>query len=256
MIKQVIRGIVRHFGFEILRVPQGEIFPVDFSDDDIDIIKTVRPYTMTSPERILALIQSVKYIAKNNIRGDIVECGVAAGGSMMAAALTLRKIGTEARSLYLFDTFAGMTRPTQEDISISGIPATETFEEKRISDDSSAWCYASLDEVRENLCSTGYDEEKIHYIKGRVEDTIPQAAPSSIALLRLDTDFYESTYHELAHLFPRLELGGVLIVDDYGHWKGCKMALDEYIEKNNLKLLLNRIDYTGRIAVKLCPNDV
>ena len=69
--------------------------------------------------------------------------------------------------------------------------------------------------------------------------------------MRLDTDWYESTKHELTHLFPLLSSGGVIIIDDYGHWQGAKKAVDEYFEENNIKILLNRIDYTGRVGIKL-----
>jgi hypothetical protein len=98
--------------------------------------------------------------------------------------------------------------------------------------------------------STGYPSDLINYVEGKVEETIPVNAPDQISLLRLDTDWYESTKHELIHLYPRLVEGGVLIIDDYGHWQGARRAVDEYIEENNLPLLLCRIDYTGRITVK------
>jgi O-methyltransferase len=100
------------------------------------------------------------------------------------------------------------------------------------------------------MYSTGYDMGRIHFVKGKVEDTIPNGAPSRIAILRLDTDWYESTRHELENLYPRLSPRGVLIIDDYGHWAGCRQAVDEYIHSNKIKLLLNRVDYTGRVAVK------
>ena len=82
-----------------------------------------------------------------------------------------------------------------------------------------------------------------------VEETIPDGAPEQIALCRLDTDWYESTIHEMEHLYPRMTPGGVLLIDDYGHFMGCKRAVDEYIEKNQRALLLNRIDFTGRLIV-------
>jgi predicted O-methyltransferase YrrM len=110
---------------------------------------------------------------------------------------------------------------------------------------------ASLDEVRQNLFQTGYERGIIHFIKGRVEDTLPKEAPEKIALLRLDTDWYESTLHELVHLYPRLSRGGILIIDDYGHWKGSQLATDEYFSKHRIKIFLSRIDYTARLAVKL-----
>jgi O-methyltransferase len=100
------------------------------------------------------------------------------------------------------------------------------------------------------MASTGYDKQKVHFHQGKVELTIPAAAPDQIALLRLDTDWYESTRHELEHLYPRLSPGGILIIDDYGHWSGARKATDEYIEKYAPSLFLARIDYTGRIAVK------
>jgi hypothetical protein len=86
-----------------------------------------------------------------------------------------------------------------------------------------------------------------------VEDTIPREAPAEIAILRLDTDWYESTKLELIHLYPKLSIGGILIVDDYGHWEGARRAADEYIRENKLVILFQRIDYTGRIAVKIEP---
>ena len=107
-----------------------------------------------------------------------------------------------------------------------------------------------MEQVKRNLGSTGYDMASIKFIKGKVEQTIPREAPAQISLLRLDTDWYESTRHELVHPFPRLSVGGVLIIDDYGHWQGCRRATDEYFAENNISILLNRIDYTGRIAVK------
>ncbi len=88
-------------------------------------------------------------------------------------------------------------------------------------------------------------------IKGKVEETIPHDIPEKISILRLDTDWYESTYHELVHLYPRLVKGGVLIIDDYGHWQGARKAVDQYFQENNIPVLLNWIDYTGRVAVKI-----
>ena len=101
------------------------------------------------------------------------------------------------------------------------------------------------------MATTGYPGP-IHYVQGKVEDTVPGAGPEQIALLRLDTDWYESTLHELVHFFPRLVPGGVLIIDDYGWWKGARKAVDEYFEANRVQILLNRMDVTGaRIAIKI-----
>ena len=78
----------------------------------------------------------------------------------------------------------------------------------------------------------------------------PAASPPSIALLRLDTDWYESTYHELVHLYPRLSVGGILIIDDYGYWQGARRAVDRYFAEQGTRVFLSRIDETGRLAVK------
>jgi O-methyltransferase len=205
---------------------------------------------MTSQERISALCHAVRYIERSNIPGDIVECGVWRGGSMMAAALTLLAEGRSSRTLHLFDTFEGMPPPTSVDRSLeSGELASKLLDEADRSSD--LWAYAAIEDVRDNLASVGYPQANIRFVKGDVQNTIPAEAPSTIALLRLDTDWYESTKHELRQLFPRLSLGGVLIIDDYGYWDGARKAVDEYVSSNNVPILLNRIDGTGRIAVKL-----
>jgi O-methyltransferase len=226
--------------------------PPDFTAIDIEIYNAVTPYTMTTPERVFSLVNAIQYLEKNQITGAMVECGVWKGGSSMAMALTLKKLGSENRDIYLYDTFAGMPAPKDVDVSIKGNPAHKKFSKRKTSEDSSNWCFAPFEEVKKNVLGTGYNKDKIHFIKGKVEDSIPKTLPKEIALLRLDTDWYESTKHELIHMFPLLKTNGVLIVDDYGHWKGAKIATDEYIEENNIQILLNRIDYTGRIAIKTC----
>lgn len=216
------------------------------------IWEAVRPYTMTSRARIEAVIKSVVYIIENKIAGDFVECGVWRGGSMMAAALSLKALGIFDRQLYLYDTYQGMTPPGQNDQDIKGVPAQELLsqaKEERQSP-SSIWCEASLEDVQKNMNSVGYPRECIHYIKGDVVETIPGVLPSSIALLRLDTDWYESTRHELEHLYPLLKRKGLMILDDYGHWQGAKKATDEYLAAAAPAGRLHLIDYTGRLHIK------
>jgi O-methyltransferase len=218
-------------------------FPPDFTAEDIAIIREVEPYTLTGLERLVALIKAVRYIVTHNIEGDFVECGVWRGGSIMAMARTLLHLNDRHRTLYLFDTFEGMPLPGPRDVDYRGEPATRLFDQIR--------CCASMDEVASAVYGVGYDPARIQFVRGRVEQTLPERAPENIALLRLDTDWYESTRHELIHLFPRLSSGGVLIVDDYGHWRGAREATDEYLAQQKVPLLLNRIDYTGRIGVKI-----
>lgn len=205
---------------------------------------------MTSAERVNALVESVRYIVSEGISGDFVECGVWKGGSAMAMSLALQELGEQDRQIFLYDTFAGMSAPSPVDKSIGGSSAQDKFLELKTSDDSSDWCFSPLSEVKTNVLSVGYPEEKFHFIEGKVEDTIPGSIPDRIALLRLDTDWYESTKHELIHLFPRLSPRGVIIIDDYGHWHGARQAVDEYIAENDIHIFLNRIDNSGRIGIK------
>lgn len=243
----LVRKVTRPMGIDVIKYRTA---PQDVLPEDVALIDFVRPYTLTTPERIYAVAQATRYLVKAGIEGAFVECGVWRGGSTMAAAKTLVDIGAADRDLYLFDTFEGMTKPTEVDHDVQGLNAADEFERTKTGEDSSTWVQVPLAEVKANVAKTGYDQSLVHYVKGKVEDTLPDAAPDKIASLRLDTDWYESTKHELETLWPRLLPGGVLIVDDYGHWKGSRQAVDEYIDENGLALLLNRIDYTGRLVIK------
>lgn len=246
--KRIVRGALRRAGYDLTPIDDTVVvpeFPVDFDAPTRDVCRLVRPFTMTSPERLFALRQSVQYVVQRGILGDIVECGVWKGGSMMAVARTLQESGVSDRNLHLYDTFEGMSAPTREDLNFKGESAAELGKKS-----SYVWP-CNLDEVKRNLQTTGYPMERMFFIKGKVEETIPEQAPARIALLRLDTDWYESTYHELLHLYPRITPNGVLIIDDYGHWAGARKAVDAYFEEHNLRLLLHRIDYTGRVCVKI-----
>ena len=243
-----VRMFARRIGFDVSRYPPS--LPADIDGAGAATIKRVQPYTMTSPERLYALIQAVRYVASARIPGDLVECGVWRGGSMMAAALTLIECGDRTRELHLYDTYEGMSAPGERDMDADGRSAATLLRKERRSDPRSVWCLAGLAEVRTALHGTGYDAARMHFVQGKVEETIPARAPERIALLRLDTDWYESTRHELEHLYPRLSAGGVLIIDDYGHWAGCRQAVDEYFASRNLHVLLSRVDYSGRVAIK------
>lgn len=169
---------------------------------------------------------------------------------MMAVANMLKHLSADTRELYLFDTFGGMSAPTKDDITSSGEEASPFWEQSQRNDNDNDWCYASLEEVEANMAKTSYNKSQVHYVKGMVEETIPAGAPAQIALLRLDTDWYESTYHEMVHLYPKLSPGGVLILDDYGFWQGAKKAVDQYFDEQGIVPMLARIDDTARIMVK------
>ncbi len=205
----------------------------------VDVWDAVRRFTMVDSARVDALFDAVRQIVKNDVPGDLVECGVYRGGCSMTMALALNSLGVVDRSIWLYDTFSGMTRPGALDIRLhDGQDAIEPFEAAATGPNSSTWCEADLDSVKQNMRTTGYPPERMRFIAGPVEETLHREIPEQISLLRLDTDWYESTRVELEVLLPRLSPGGVLIIDDYNHWSGARRAVDEYLSANNLRLVL------------------
>ena len=217
------------------------------NQEEYEIIKLGMQYSMASWERLYANLNSIKYLIKSEIEGSIVECGVWRGGSMLTMLKTLKQFSATNRDVYLYDTFTGMSAPSKED----GNFAHEKFKELQTGVEESNWCYADLNDVKSTIKLVDYPQEKIHFVKGKIEDTVPNTMPDRISLLRLDMDWHDPTLHALTYLYPKVEPGGVIILDDYGHWEGCKLAVDRFFEEMNINILLNRIDYTGRIGIKI-----
>jgi O-methyltransferase len=237
--------------YQILMAQQQMLVGMQDADPAFnDIYQRCKEYTMTSVERLYALYKSIEYIVKSGLEGDLVETGVWRAGSCMLMAETLLAMGDSSRRILLFDTFEGHPKPDPEkDVDLWGNRAVEDWERHKAA--AETWGYASIDEARANMDRTGYPSERVVFFKGKVEDTIPEIGIiDALALMRLDTDWYESARVTLEHLFPVLVEGGVLIMDDYGHYKGQKQALDEYLSSQQLNLLLHRIDYSCRVAVK------
>jgi len=238
-IRSRVEDILNLVGLELSLIPPC---PPEYEV----IFRAVRPFTMTSRRRVYALIDAVDHIVKNGIHGAFVECGVWKRGSSLAAAMAFQSRGQSDRELYLYDTFEGMTKPTNAD----GSNALKGYQASLDANQTSSWCRSPLDEVRSVVTRSNYPSARIHLIKGKVEDTLPGHAPDQIALLRLDTDWYESTRHELVTLYPRLMPGGVLILDDYGFWEGARKAVDEFISERNITAFLHRIDESGAMLIK------
>lgn len=223
----------------------------DLTPESVATIQFVRPFTMTTVERIEAVIAATRYVVANDIPGDFVESGVWMGGSIMAAARTLVQLGSTDRNLYLYDTYEGLPPPGVKDAIIgSSQSADEVFAQKNANAGDRPFLEAPIEIVRTNLQRTGYPMDRVHFVKGLVEDTIPETAPEQIAFLRLDTDWYSSTKVEMDTLFPRLSPGGALIIDDYGYLEGPRQAVDEHLATFPKPVFLHRIDSAGRLVIK------
>lgn len=255
-VRKRLNGVLsRLTGYELHRAPGGArgggasagTIPADIDEEASAIIRAVRPYTMTNAEKLYAVIMAARYVTRHEIPGAVVECGVWRGGSMHAIARALDAVGVHERDLYLFDTYEGMTAPGSRDRRGDGRSATDLL--ASYGKKSRVWAYASLEDVQEGFRQVPYPQEKLHFIKGPVEQTIPDKAPDRIAVLRLDTDWYESTAHELVHLYDRLMPGGVLLLDDYGWWQGSREAVDEFLARTGARLYLARTG-SGRVAIK------
>ena len=251
----------RRFGLDVQRFSPGlglssrsREIPVELSAAETDLIEWIMKaeLTMGSPQRLYATAVALKHQILTGVSvGSFVECGVWRGGHSILAA-GMFKLNGISSDVYLFDTFAGMTRPTEVDlIAHSSAPALPLFLEHQESSHNN-WCYASLNEVQENFRRADLLSDKIHFIVGPVEGTLldPRNLPLTIDFLRLDTDFYESTKIELEVLYPRIVVGGLIAVDDFGHWRGSRKAVDEYFNLNGNRPILQYVDYTCRIGVK------
>lgn len=253
---RALKGLFNAVGFDLVkRRRASEVqMPVELSGAERDIVHYVKRNRLTkvSDERLWATLMACKHAIDRSIDGDFVECGVWRGGNALLAAAMLKLHGVR-KKVYLFDTFEGMTAPTDDDRTVHhGIPAAERFHREQRAG-YNEWCYASLDDVRNNFQKADLLSDNVIFVKGDVARTLDIDAnlPSTIAMLRLDTDWYESTKKELDTLYPRLTPGGVLIIDDYGHWAGAKKAADEFFAKHGNRPFLQYTDYTGRVGVKV-----
>jgi O-methyltransferase len=261
-LKQGTQRILGRLGYRVVRVPLGsatgegaesESVPPDFDAEAASIVQAVRSHTLTPPERIYMLCEAVRYVVRAGVPGSFVECGVWRGGSSLAMVRTLLSLERRDRDIYMFDTFERMPDPGPEDVDIMGVPAAHYHAILESGGEyDHRYDFLPFEDVKASFRALAYPSARLHFVKGLVEETIPEQAPDSIALLRLDTDYYQSTRHELEHLFDRISPGGVLLIDDYGHFHGCRQATDELVSElasQGRHLLLNRIDYSARIAV-------
>lgn len=218
------------------RVPRGqEIFPSFIDPEFVRVYRRYHERTMVPWKPLYWSWLAARHVSLHGIPGDVVECGVYRGGCSIIMATA------HNRNAWLYDTFTGMAEPGEFDFKGEKkgdrFDAMKRYEAVRL-DGYVDWVYSSIDEVLDAIRNSEVDDNRFRLVKGKVEDTIPEQVPDTIALLRLDTDFYESTRHELEHLYPKLSSGGILIVDDYGSWAGSRKAVDEFLEDLPLRPLI------------------
>lgn len=248
MTEREMASILRQKGWGAIPPDQ---YRIDIEEEFLSLWDSVKEYTMTYLERGYALYKAVEYLCRRNIPGDIVECGVWKGGSCMLIAKAIMKFDEKPRRIFLYDTFTGMTEPSSEDVvAWNNRSVLEKWKEDRsgVKDNFGSWAVGA-EEVKQNLAGTGYPLDELVFVEGDILETLNEIKPEKIALLRLDTDWYRSTAFELEQLYPLVSTGGVLVIDDYGHFRGARKAVDEYF--NNSSIFLTRVDYTGRVGIKL-----
>ncbi len=245
MLGKLANNILKPFGLRLCAIESDR--DLDLEDElFMELYEKVKTFTMTSMTDVYSLYNALNFITKNKIEGDFVECGVWRGGSAMFMANYLVAKNLFDRRIYLYDTFSGMTDPGSYDIDLHGNSAD--------SDKAINWKPASLEVVKENMNSTKYPEEKIFFIKGDVNKILKDNTPNKISILRLDTDWYESTRSELKYLYPKLTTHGILILDDHGYWLGARKAAEEYFDHLDEQIFFSKVNYATRLGIKLSPN--
>lgn len=232
--------------YEIRKINKKKNDIIEVNKYEKKLINKCLQYSMTNFERMWSLIQSFHHVRQESLVGDFVECGVWKGGNIILLKKLIEKFNLK-KNIYGFDTFEGMVEPTFYDVNYNNKSAKKMFDEHKKKDIGFAMC--SLDDVKRNI-KKNTKTDNIFLIKGKVENTLKnkKKLPKNISILRLDTDFYQSTKIELEILFPRLVKGGVLIVDDYGFWKGAKKAVDEYF--CDYRQFMHYVDHSCRLLIK------
>ena len=249
-IKLLVKKILKKYLFQFfnIKINQNENFPIETPTELKEFINISSQYSMTGINRMCMLTQAVLNVKNKKIKGDFVECGVWRGGNILLYKL-LNDLYNLNRKIFAYDTFQGMTKPQDIDINFLGIPAKKKMKlEKKAEDLINIHAYSKLNSVKKNILKHT-NLKNINFIKGPVEKTlkIKQNLPSHISILRLDTDFYSSTKIALETLYPKLAKGGILIIDDYGHFIGAKKAVDDFFDN---KKWLHVVDYSCRYLIK------
>ena len=230
--KGLIRFLYLVRGFLLYRFPNAEKWRM------VRKIHDIMPYTLVGIGGLEATYRAAKDLDRRCLEGDFIELGVARGGCAALMGRTIFDVDEApqvARKLWLFDSYEGLPDPTEEDFDTSR--GSGTGEHVRPLPKGS--CLGTLDEVKKlMLVERGFPQEKIEFVKGWFQDTVPAQRDriGKVALLRIDGDWYESTKVCLEGLFDQVVPGGVIIIDDYQSCYGCERAVDEFIGTNQLEV--------------------
>jgi len=248
-LKKLIKKILKYFNLSLSRIDIKKNLPVETEKKIIKFINISNQFSMTGHQRMYLLSQAVLNAKNKRLEGDFVECGIWKGGNILLYKL-LNDFYDLKKTIFAYDTFDGMTTPDKNDIDFQGnLAYNEIIANKKINDKNNIHCFSSISSVQKNILKYS-NLKNIKFIIGPVEKTLlsKENLPKKISILRLDTDWYASTKIELEILYPKLVNGGVLIIDDYGHWQGCRKATDEFFF--NKKKWLHVVDKTCRYLIK------
>lgn len=201
--------------------------------------------TMVGAKRLDNLHGCVLTVLRDGVPGDFIETGVWRGGSVILMRAILKAHGVTDRTVFAADSFEGLPKP-----DVRSYPADKS--DRRFGDhlDPSRWWTCkefavSLEQVRANVARYGLLDDQVCFLKGWFKDTLPQAPIERLAVVRLDGDLYESTMTAIEALYPKLQPGGFLIVDDYGTLSACKQAIEDYRASFGITEPIEPIDCTG-----------
>jgi O-methyltransferase len=260
MFKVLLRlrkSIFKKFGLKVVPIENNSLkylFP-EATDFEINLVCRAAKFSMTGHDRIFSLLRAIQHVNNNNLEGDFVECGVWKGGNLILFKKMIEKLKIVNKKIYGFDTFEGMSEPTDDDADadgfLGGFKAKYLMRnQKKDINIENMYSYVPIDLVEKNFQNNTEDTNNLVLVKGKVEDTLKISSniPEKISILRLDTDWYESTKIELEILYPRLVKNGVLIIDDYGEWSGSRKATDEYFKDKKISMF--KIDRAARLIFK------
>ncbi|MEG4866674.1 MULTISPECIES: glycosyltransferase [unclassified Microcoleus] len=212
----------------------------DYPDGEFgEIINAVKPYTLLSEARLFSLYSQAKQVCLNDIPGNFVECGTCKGGSAALLAVVIQRYSLRPRLIYAFDTFEGMPDPTEVDRH-QGIPANQTGF-------GAGTLKAPISENLDKISQLLNVRDIVVPVQGLFAQTLPQykSKIGSIAFLHADGDWYESTIDIFNTLYDSIVSNGIIQVDDYGHWEGCKKAVHDFESLRGESFALHAIDETG-----------